>query len=66
MHHDVGYVELAQVEHAAQHVAVELHDAAFLVMQLDGAADLFVGGQHVGVVGDGRAEQAQSVAHEEL
>ena len=66
VHHDVGDGELAQIEHAAQHVAVELDHAAFLVMQRDGAAQLLMRRQHLGVVADGDAEQPQSVADQEL
>jgi hypothetical protein len=66
VHHDVGDGELAQIEHAAQHVAVELHHAAFLVMQRDGAAQLLMGRQHLGVVADEGTEQPQGVADQEL
>ena len=66
MDHDVGYGELAEVEHAAEHVAVELHHAAFLVMQLDGAAKLLMGAEHLDVVTDIGAEQPQGVPHQEL
>ena len=66
MHHDVGDGELAKIEHAAEHVAVELHHAAFLVVQVDGAAQLLMRRQHVGIIADIGAEQPQSVAHQEL
>ena len=66
VHHDVRDGELAKIEHAAEHVAVELHHAAFLVVQVDGAAQLLVRRQHLDVVADRDAEQAQSVADEEL
>ena len=62
VHHDVGDGELAEIEHAAQHVAVELHHAAFLVVQVNGAAQLLMGGQDLEVVADRDAEQPQSVA----
>ena len=45
MKHDVGDFELAQVEHAADHVAVELLDAALAVEEVDRAAQLVVAGQ---------------------
>ena len=66
VHHDVGHGQLAKIEHASQHVAGQLHHAAFLVVQLDRAPDLFVRREHLGVVADGDAEQAQGVADEEL
>ena len=40
--HDVGDGEVAQVEQAAEHVAVVLLDAAFAVQEIDGAAQLLV------------------------
>ena len=63
MDHDVGNGELAQVENAADHVAVLLHEGAFLVMQLDHAAHLLVGGQHVLGAADVGTEQPQDVLH---
>ena len=38
MDHDVGDLQLAQVEQAAEHVAVVLLDPAFVMQQIDGAA----------------------------
>src|SRR4029078_8247785 len=66
VHHDVRDGELAKIEHAAEHVAVELHHAAFLVVQVDGASDFFVRREHVDIVADIGAEQPQSVAHQKL
>ena len=66
VHHDVRDGELAKIEHAAEHVAVELHHAAFLVVQVDGASDFLVRREHVDIVADIGAEQPQSVAHQEL
>ena len=40
--HHVGDREVAQVEQAAEHVAVELLDAAFAVQQVDRAAQVLV------------------------
>ena len=40
--HHVGDFELAQIEHAADHVAVELLDAAFAVQEIDRAAQFLV------------------------
>ena len=40
--HHVGDHELAQVEQAAEHVAVVLLDAALVVQQVDRAAQLLV------------------------
>ena len=37
-------VEIAQIEQAAEHVAVELLDAALVVQQIDRAAQLLVRG----------------------
>ena len=44
--HHVGDGEVAQIEHAAEHVAVELLDAALAVQQIDGAAHFLVRRQH--------------------
>ena len=66
VHHDVRHGQLAQIEHAAQHVAGELHHAAFLMMQLDGAPDLLMRREHFGVVADRDAEQAQGVPDDPL
>lgn len=64
VHHDVVDGQLAQVEHAAEHVAVVLHHAAFLVVQGDGAAQFVMGGKHRSFhIG---AEHAQRAAHHEL
>ena len=38
MNHDVGDLQLAQVEQAAEHVAVLLFDLAFVMQQIDRAA----------------------------
>ncbi len=66
MHHDVGHLQIAQVEHAAQHVGVVAGDGTFLGLQLDRAADLLVRGEDVGlVVGRGRRE-LQKLPHDEL
>ena len=56
VHHDVRDGELAKIEHAAEHVAVELHHAAFLVVQVDGASDFLVRREHVDIVADIGAE----------
>ena len=67
VHHDVGDRQLAQVEHAAQHVAVELHHAAFLVVQLDGAAQISSCADSTSTSSlTIDAEQPQGVAHQEL
>ncbi len=44
--HHVADGEFAQVENAADHVAMLALDAAFHVVELDGAADLFMRRQH--------------------
>ena len=65
MHHDVGHLQVAQVEHAAQHVGIVTGDRALLGLQIDGAADLLARGENVGlVVGRGRRE-LQELAHDE-
>ncbi|MEJ1969845.1 MAG: hypothetical protein WDN03_14590 [Rhizomicrobium sp.] len=63
--HDVGDGELAQVEHARDHVAVLALHRAFLVMQVDGAADLVMRLDiFLRMFAD--AEQAQHPPHQEL
>jgi hypothetical protein len=41
MDHDVGDLKLAQIEQPAEHIAVELFDAAFMMDQVDRAAQPF-------------------------
>ena len=41
--HDVGDGEVAQVEQAAEHVAVVLLDAALLMQEIDGSAQFLMG-----------------------
>ena len=43
--HDVGDGEIAQVEQTAEHVAVLLLDAAFMMQKIDRPAQFLVGGQ---------------------
>ena len=57
-------VEVAEIEDAAEHVAVDLHHAAFLVMQLDGAADLLMRREHVGIARRPRRRTTEGLAHE--
>ena len=40
-HHHIGHRELAQIEEAAHHVAVEFFDHPGAMHQIDGAAQLF-------------------------
>ena len=64
--HDVGDLKVAQVEHAAEHVGVVTPDGALLRLQIDGAADLLVRGEDVGLVVLGRRREGQDPADDDL
>ncbi len=64
--HHVGQRELAQIEHAAEHVAVELLDAALAVQQIDGAAQFLVRRQHRLILADDDADVLEQPAHQRL
>ena len=66
VHHDVGDLQIAQVEHAAQHVGVVTRDGAFDLLQLDGAADLLVRGKDVRLVVELARRQLQKLADDEF
>ena len=57
--HDVGHGQLAQVEHAAEHVAVELLHVAVAMQQIDGAAQLLARRQDRLIFADRHADAAQ-------
>ena len=57
--HDVGHRQLAQIEQAAHHVAVELLDDALAVQEIDGAAQLLVRREDRLDLADRHAEQPQ-------
>ena len=54
--HHVGDHQLAQVEHAAEHVAVERLHVAFAMQQIDGAAQFLARRQHLLVFADRHAD----------
>jgi hypothetical protein len=58
--HDVGDLELSEVEQAAEAVALFLDHRALLVQHLDGAADFLMRAQHRGIVGEVDAEDLQN------
>ena len=60
--HDVGDVEFAEIEQAAEAVALGLHDAALGVQQVDLAADLLGRRQDRLAVGGVPAGQPQHAA----
>ena len=62
--HDVGDRELAQIENAAHHVAVELLDDAGVMQQIDGAAQLLARRQDRLDGADLHAEAAQDDPHQ--
>ncbi len=64
--HDLGDVHLRQVQHAAQHHPVAAFHQALRVVVLDRAANLLVGGQHVGLHRQVDAEWPQHLPHEPL
>ena len=64
--HHVGDHELAQIEHAAEHVAVERFDVAFAVQQIDGAAQFLARRQHLLIFADRHADMLEQPAHQRL
>jgi hypothetical protein len=62
--HDVGHGEVAQVEQSAEHVAIELFDAAFPVQQVDRAAQALVRGQQRHALAGPDVDQRQHLAHQ--
>ena len=66
MDHHVVDGEVAQVEQAAEHVAIVLLDAALVVQQVDRAAQFLVRRQHRLIVADARAGEPQDAAHQRL
>ena len=65
MDHDVDDLQIAQIEHAAEHVRVALAHRAFLLRQLDRAAQLLVAGEDVGGVVDLARRQLEELADDE-
>ena len=59
-------IEFAQIEHAAEHVAVELLDLAFAVKQIDRAAQFLVRRQHLLILADRHADELEQPAHQRL
>src|SRR5690606_10332122 len=47
MNHDVAHIKVMEVENTAQHVAVDLDHAAFLMMQRNRAAQFFMGRKYL-------------------
>ena len=62
--HHVADGEIAQIEQAAEHVAIVLLDAAFLVQQIDGAAQRLVARQHRLDGPDMKADAREQPAHQ--
>ena len=62
--HDVGHGEVAQVEQSAEHVAIELFDAAFPVQQVDRAAQAFMRRQQRLALAGPDAGERQHLAHQ--
>ena len=64
--HDVLDGQTGQIEHAAEHVAVALLHAAFLVLQIDGAAQFLMRRQDVGLVVFLGRRQLEQLPHDEF
>ena len=62
--HDVGDHQIAQIEHAAEHVTVERLHIAFAVQQVDGAAQLLARRQHLLILADRHADELEQPAHQ--
>ena len=62
MDHHVGDLELAQIEHAADHVAVVLLDDAVAVQEIDGAAQFLARRQDRLVLADRHADAARAAS----
>ena len=66
MEHHVGHREVAQVEHAAEHVEIVLLHPALVMQEVDGAAQLLVRAQDRLILADLDAEQREHPAHQHL
>ena len=66
MDHDVAHFEVAKIQNAAQHVAVDLHHATFVMMEVDRAAQFFVRGKHLLLVIHVETENPERVTDDEL
>ena len=64
--HDVGHLQIAQIKHAAKHVGVALGEGAFLGLQIDRAADLFVRRQNIGRIVSAARRHAQQLPDDEF
>ena len=65
MHHDVGDFEFAQIEDAAQHVAVALDHFALVVKEIHCTAQFIMARDFAGLVGV-ETEQAQDQVDKRL
>ena len=66
MNHDVGDLQIAQIEHAAEHLRVALGHGAFLGLQIDGAANFLMRRENVGLVVGFAGRQLQHLADDEF
>ena len=66
MDHDVAHFEVAKIQNAAQHIAVDLHHATFVMMEVDRAAQFFVRGKHLLLVIHVETENPERVTDDEL
>src|SRR5664280_3860609 len=62
--HHVGHHQVAQIEHAAEHVTVERLHVAFTVQQIDGAAQFLARRQHLLIFTDRHADLLEQPAHQ--
>ena len=59
--HDICHFQILEIKNAAQHVPVLFDERVFLVVQVNGTAQLVVGRQDTGIIVDIHAEQPQGV-----
>ena len=58
--------EIAQIEHATEHIAVDRLDVAFPMQQVDGAAQFLACRQHLLIVAHGHADMLEQPSHQRL
>ena len=66
MHHHLVDMGVAQIENTAQHVAIAFAHTAFLMVQVDGAAQFFMRRQQAAGTGTGKSGGAQNRARNKL
>ncbi len=66
MDHHIRYRKFAQIEHAAEHIAVERFDVTFAMQQIDGSAQFLARRQHLLIVAHRHADVLEQPSHQRL